>query len=380
MGRPLRESEASIGSDSFLDIIANIVGILIILIVIAGVRVSNAPLLPEPVEAPVAAVEEPAVIESPVEPPVLEPDNVEPDRVEPQPTLVRRQPAVAPKPLYRRSPELLEQVRDLQSELVELENQAVALGGDAQSAQQIQQQVAKRLQSTAQSLQAAEQSTAEARRRRLLQSERLNKTQAEFLNLQYKLQQAARAAGPVKQIEHKLTPVSRVVDSNEIHFQLRDNRVAFVPLEDLLDRLRSQIQRQKSWLLKFRRHEGQVGPARGFIMRYVVERHQMSVIDELRHGSGVVRMGISEWQIAQTKSAVNESIEEALRPGSTFQRALLAADFNTTLTFWVYPDSFEIYRELQQVGHEEGYTVAARPLPFGVPIAGSPQGTRSAGQ
>ena len=47
--------ETSFGSDSFLDVIANIVGILIILIVVAGVRVSRAPVLsiqPEEVTVP----------------------------------------------------------------------------------------------------------------------------------------------------------------------------------------------------------------------------------------------------------------------------------------------------------------------------------------
>ena len=42
-----REFEIMFGSDSFLDVVANIVGILIILIVIAGVRVSQAPPKPK---------------------------------------------------------------------------------------------------------------------------------------------------------------------------------------------------------------------------------------------------------------------------------------------------------------------------------------------
>ncbi|MFQ5732786.1 MAG: hypothetical protein ACE5KM_12640, partial [Planctomycetaceae bacterium] len=39
-----RSGELEFGSDSFLDIIANIVGILIILIVVAGLRVARAPV------------------------------------------------------------------------------------------------------------------------------------------------------------------------------------------------------------------------------------------------------------------------------------------------------------------------------------------------
>ncbi len=376
MSRRLHESEVSIGSDSFLDIIANIVGILIILIVVAGVRVSKAPLLSPPVETTEAPVVAPVVI------PVVEelPEPIAPVVVEPSPPIVRREPLVAPKPSYRRSPVLVQQARELETELAELHSTSTSLGVSAQQLTRQRQLVGEKSKAATQAVLEAEASVNEWRRRLLHKDEELNEAHARYLNLQYKLQQAAQAAGPVKRIEHELTPVSRVVDGPELHFQLRDNRVSFVPLEELLDRLRSQIRRQKDWLLKFRRHEGQVGPAQGFIMRYVVERHRMSVIDELRHGSGVVRMGISQWQIAPTDSAVTESLDEALRPGSEFQRALLAADVEATLTFWVYPDSFELYRELQQAAHADGYTVAARPLPFGVPIAGSPQGTRSSGQ
>src|SRR5258708_2246433 len=46
--------ELQFGSDSFLDVVANIVGILIILIVIAGLRVSKMPVVLTPVEKPVS--------------------------------------------------------------------------------------------------------------------------------------------------------------------------------------------------------------------------------------------------------------------------------------------------------------------------------------
>ncbi|MEE3364827.1 MAG: hypothetical protein VX304_04215, partial [Planctomycetota bacterium] len=89
MNRSRRTSQQTAGDDSFLDIVANIVGILIILIVVAGVRASRAPVeLPaessqsvaevEPVVEPVAEpVAEPVVDEIALEPPpggVVEPD------------------------------------------------------------------------------------------------------------------------------------------------------------------------------------------------------------------------------------------------------------------------------------------------------------------
>src|SRR5262245_54862811 len=56
--RPPRE-EAHFGSDSFLDVVANVVGILIILMVLAGIRAKTAPIKPNEVMAD-AAVAQPA--------------------------------------------------------------------------------------------------------------------------------------------------------------------------------------------------------------------------------------------------------------------------------------------------------------------------------
>ena len=68
------------------------------------------------------------------------------------------------------------------------------------------------------------------------------------------------------------------------------------------------------------------------------------------------------------------------RKGSQFYHSILGTSPDTTLTFWVYPDSYAIFAKLKKFGHENGYSVAGRPLPFGIPIAGSPDGTRSASE
>jgi len=198
--------------------------------------------------------------------------------------------------------------------------------------------------------------------------------------LRFQLKKTKDSQPPAKQIRHKLTPIGSTVVGKELHFHVFRNRVSHVPLDDLLGRLRSQVLRQKGWLTKFNTHHGSVGPVAGFTMNYVVVRQRLSVVEELRQGRGMMRIGVSEWQLIPSRDIASETAEEALRPSSAFHRALLAADRNATLTFWVYPDSFDVYRTLQQVAQEEAFTVAARPLPFGIPISGSPNGSRSSGQ
>jgi hypothetical protein len=89
---------------------------------------------------------------------------------------------------------------------------------------------------------------------------------------------------------------------------------------------------------------------------------------------------VSGWVIRPTGPLFTETEDEAMRPGSTFQQSLAAHGPTATVTFWVYPDSFNIHQKLKAFAHDAGYWVASRPLPTGVPIAGSPQGSKSVAQ
>lgn len=386
MSRRKPGADPGFGSDSFLDIIANIVGILIILIVVAGVRVSQAPVaLGEPEEelevdlapiAPLMPAAEEKVVVVPVAPYELPPPQL-PHIPEPEPQEILLPPP--PKPIPP-SPELLARQRDLERELKQLGQQkadlAASLAELSSRAKAAQEQIASAQQTVAYAQQAAEEQEQQiAQMKASLDGEK-----GKLLRLRFELERAEKEAPPVQTIRHKLTPLSKLVEGKEVHFQLLHNKVAYIPLDDLLDRLKYQVMRQKDWLVKFRRHEGSVGPVRGFNLEYVVERQTLSLVEELQHGQGMMRIGISEWRLSMDEGFEAETADQALRPGSVFHRVLMQVEPGSTLTFWVYPDSFELYQELQRVVREEDFTLAARPLPFGVPIAGSPNGTRSAGQ
>jgi hypothetical protein len=174
--------------------------------------------------------------------------------------------------------------------------------------------------------------------------------------------------------------MSKLVQGKEVHFRLLENKVAHVPVDELAERLRPQIERQKDLLMRFRRQEGQVGPVSGFSMRYAVERESVSAVDEMRGGQGMMRISVTRWEIIPEPELQAETAAQALKRGSAFLRAVKMADVDATLTFWVYPDSFEVFRKLRDFAYAEGFSVAARPMPHGVPIAGSPSGSRSSGQ
>ena len=393
MSRRRGETDPGVGSDSFLDVLANIVGILIILIVVAGVRVSRAPVVvpsPEPTAAPAAvdiappaelppeteAVPEARLASNVEVPPAAEavPAAVVPPTVE---RVFAKQPPVPAR--IDPSPELLERIADLERELTGLSTRSVATRQQVAVADQSRREREGQLAAVDAAL-AAELSQHAAERQRLSAFERDLESAAAVLERRRRVLAEAESQQPdVQPIRHRLTAVSYAVQGPEMHFHLQRGRVAYVPVDELVELLKSDISRQKDWLARVPRHEGRVGPIGGFSMAYVVERQSMSIVDELRVG-GAVRIAVSEWRIIPEADFPAESAAAALAPGSAFIRRLKTTGLDTALTFWVYPDSFPEFRQLQELARSEGFTVAARPLPEGTPLAASPQGTRSAGQ
>jgi len=372
MTRRSKNNEIELGSDSFLDIVANIVGILIILIVLAGVRVSQAPVLLEiQSEATVDPVLE--VVQLEPEPPAALSEEVPPQIVSVDPEPEEQPETGPPEELIRRSKLLEEELARLaqaKNKNIETMNLLADRGNQQEKQFAQEQQALNALIETTRPIQSQNE------RARL----QLEKSKGDLLNQQIQLQRIKQEKPSVQNVKHQLTPVSKTVSGEEWHFRIEHNRVAFVPLKELVGRLKEQIDRRKGWVVKFGRQYGVVGPVQGFQMEFVVERQKLSVVDELRNGRGVMKIGVSQWKIEPTEELDSETAEEALLPGSQFHRRLHRIKPNETVTFWVYPDSFETYRKLQQYAYRLGLTVAARPLPHGVPIAGSPNGSRSAGQ
>lgn len=370
MSRRHAKAETAFGSDSFLDVIANIVGILIILIVVAGVRVSRIPVAEA--GSATAVEQRPPMLLPPVPQAEMKPETAPIAALEVPPP----EPAPPPAP----PAELVEEARRLKEQLAAFDQEARSVTGALRLGRGRVAAVQDQLASVQKQLSLA-QDTLRLQSNESAQSQAgFEQMQGELATLQQELLEAERERPAAQQIGHRLTPVSRVVEGPELHFRLAQEQVAFVPVEDLIERLRRDVERNKDWIVRTQRYKGEVGPVRGFVMTYIVQRRPFSILEELRSGRGIVQIGISAWKIEPAANLVAETAEQALRPGSRFYQALLSAPRDATLTFWVYPDSFGLYRQLQAFAHREGFTIAARPLPFGIPIAGSPNGSRSAGQ
>ena len=378
MSRRRPKGELQFGSDSFLDVVANIVGILIILIVIAGLRVSQTPVMihrqkvvPEetpstpsvPMPLVAAVLPPPAVIADPV--PAFAPT-----------------PTVEPPPLPELVPpgELVDLTKQLEAQIAVSSEEEEELAAKLRKWSQRQAELIER-QKAIQGAVALSAEELEKNRKQAAKDEAdLELARETLVRLAKQLEELQLKPINVQTLEHRITPVSRVVNGKEKHYRLQGNRVAEVPVDELVNRLKEQIERRKDWLVKTRQHQGQIGPLRGFTMQYLVRVDSLSGLEEMRVGHGGYRISLSGWEIRPEMDMRGESEAVALRKGSQFYQSILGAAPDTTLTFWVYPDSFEIYRKLQKFTHDHGFSVAGRPLPEGVHISGSPNGSKSASQ
>jgi hypothetical protein len=294
----------------------------------------------------------------------------------PRPTSTppRPEPLVIPP-----SPALLARADALKAEIASLDSQAQSAAAEIEKASRDEQADS---QAITQLRQAIDTQSAELGRDKtqLAQSEsQLAAKKTGLLQLEVDVQKAEAVKPPVATLQHKLTPLGREISGKELHFRLLNNRVAFLPIEELIQRLRPQILRNRDSLVRNGIQQGEIGPVAGFHMEYVIEARHLSAMEELRQGMSVA-INLSSWKLVAEPDLETESAEEATRDRGDFLRRVRDADADTTITLWVYPDSYAIYRQLQEFAHHENFTVAARPLPFGVPIAGSPQGSRSSGQ
>jgi len=371
MSRRSQSSEVGFESDSFLDIIANIVGILIILIVIAGVRVSKEPL-------PLSILQNDPASNASEDAPVVMAD-------------------------YNKQ---LVNLKSQRAELLAIDRQRMQSLSEAEQLQQELEQVVEQSQKTEQQLSLQESRLQREQAQQLQLAEQLEKTKAEVEQLKGTLlaEQELRVQldeqleigreiiieqfeirkklqnQPAQKIKHKLTPVSRQNNGDEIHFYLRGNRLAEVPVKALLARAEKRLVQQRSWLMKYNKVQFTVGPIEGFALKFQAERRMASLVNQLRsiRPNAVVQMA---FQIAPSGDLQSESMELATQPQGRFYQTLLTKDpHSTTLSIWVYPDSYETFRHLKAFAAEQNFAVAAWPREQDEPITGGTGGVNSSAQ
>ncbi len=334
--RSKRDDDQPIGSDSFLDVVTNVVGILIVLVMVVGMRIQR---LPGP-DASAEAV----------------PDDAE-----------LRQAASMAAGLEG---DVLRLAGEMESLAATTANRFAERAVLAQLVSQRQHDLDQRRQQTS----VATRQQLDLQRSIAAAQSRLHELDAERSRL--------AAAKPTKiEIQNYPTPLSQTVFGKESHFQLRGGRVAHIPLDDLIERFKQQAPQKVDRLRSQPGLTDTIGPIDGFRFRYTLERVDTPLETQLSTGQSGSYVQLYEYTLIPVSAQLGEPLAEALSPTSQFRTALSRHEAGrTTVTLWTYPDSFDEFRELRKELYRLGYQVAGRPLPFGQPIGGSPHGTKSSAQ
>jgi hypothetical protein len=347
--RRRRAREIAFSFDSFLDVVANVVGIIIRLILVVWVGARTYTGIKTATTTPAAS--DPA-LSAPADPLVSELEQR------------RRELALAQN-------RLLDQMRQLESSEIKESEPATEIAGLAARRQALEKEleaIDHDAKDRNRQVEIAALSKAELRRR----SERLS---AEIKDME--------ELPPLKKTYQYKTPISMPVQAEELLFECQDGRVAFIDIGSMLREVRGNVKEKGEALRSRWQVEGVAGPIGAFRLHYVLERERgMLGLGQAPESDASFRYGLSGWVVEPILPVRGEPVDAALAPNSEFRRIVDALDpQQSVVTFFVYPDSFAAFRKLRDYLYDRDIVVAGRPLPMGAPItASSKNGTRSRGQ
>jgi hypothetical protein len=336
MSRSETHEASAVGHDSFLDVVTNMVGILIVLVMVVGMRIKNAPVALTPDKQTLdghAALEKDQAVERSLRQEVMD---------------TTRQIQTVAEQAMRRGAE-----RDLLATTVAAAEYEIRAQRD-------------RLDAGAKEEFDAARELADARRK---------------LQRIEQAQEAARQRPAEPEIVRSYpTPLAKTVVGDEAHFQLHGGIVAHVPVEKLILAARSDAQAKADKLFGQQRlpeFTATVGPDNGFRLKYTAVREDKTE----RTPGGLARVAylrIVQWTVIPVSGELGEPVEAALSSGSQFRQVLSGLrPGETTITVWAYEDSFDALRRLRAELYRLGFPIATRPLPEGLTIGGSPRGSKS---
>ena len=338
----LRRKRATLemGQDAFLDIVANLVGVLIILVVVLGTQSHEA--IHEIVE-----------------------DSVTENHALPEQMSALEEQAMRAAAAQRDSNRLETTIRQFDNEIASRNQQRAMLLDLLAEARIAWEDSKQHLNADATEAAAKE-----------IEISRIEKELAELSGERERIEGEPE---PIIAVAHLPTPMAKTVFGDELHFRLKDNLVSVVPIERLIEEMKQEMQRS----LQSSR-EGQletaIGPVRGYVAHVEMNRSSelISRGGQIRNATGVEVTGMT---IEPLKEPHGQHISNVLAGSSELDIELAGRDpATTTITVWVYPESFAAFRQLKEHLYRKGFATAARPLPQDFPIGVSRNGSRSTAQ
>lgn len=364
--RSRREEQAEpAGQDSFMDVVANLVGILLIVVMLVGLRTKDV-LVERERQAALAEVEqEPAAAASVASLPAVE-------------SVAEATPA--PQQALQEADAVERTADDIEREMRELARQIALESQTAEIRRAERTQVQMLLASAKVELQSRSEKLDASHRESLDLVAKVHEANAKIVDLSRARATLENESERPVPLPHVPTPMAQTVFGRELHFRLKDDRLLYVPWDGMVEELKADAEKNAWKLRDSPRIEERIGPYEGFRMEYALVRR--AHVRESAGGVATMQSIELEWfQVEPMQEPAGEPIEVALSPASDFSRRLGAVSPKAyTVTLWVYPDSFDRFREIREALMQRGFLTASRPMPADQKIGGSPTGSRSVTQ
>jgi hypothetical protein len=332
------------GQDAFLDVLTNMVGIIILLVVVIGIRTSRATIK--------AAVEQVQV--------AADDDTVAKNEVEKARLAVRASESEAN--------DLVHQAIQVRGETALRDKERTYLTTYVAA---FEQELNQR-----RSLLSAEQQRDYDLRRKLAES------QLKLDNLAREQVALLSAPSEVEAIENQPTPLAQRAVGNRVYLYLSAGRVATIPKE-LFDATMEDL-KENAWRLNGENHFIRtVGPVGGFRLRYLLALQAVRLKDSeevvgvgAQRAQVLARPQLVWFKITPERTPLGETVEEALQPNSQFRQTLRENPCDTSVVvIAVYPDSIHELQQLKRELYSARYSTAYVPFKMGQPIRGVPTGS-----
>ncbi len=351
--RPQRE-QIAFGFDCFLDLVTNLIGIIVRLILVAWVGARS-------YTATMTWVEEPATPAAPA-------------------------PQVTDDPLHA---ELQRAQRELNEARARLLAQLDELTGSRQRVEQARTQLAQ--------LDAQRRAVeAEAGQVGAQRSQRDGEVRQVALSVNELRQRGQQLLKELKELESQPArtkvlryhaPLSRAVYEDQIRFECCAGRVTYIDMMALVHEPQAEMDRRLDELRSRWSVSYTTGPVGAFRLHKTLYRRDRDALNaslqqQQRPPSPSAGFQVDyRFVVEPITLQRGETLEAALAPGSEFRQLVDRLDPRlTTVTFHVYPDSFGLFRQLRDYLYERDIEVAGSPQPEGAPISFSPHGVISRGQ
>lgn len=335
-----KKSDVAPGEDSFLDIVANLVGVLIILVVVVGANAGS-------------RIRDIAISQV---------DEQELQGLDQQYESARRT-ALA-----------------LQRDNRDLEQQIQAEHRLAERRQQERQLILVRMETARQKLNLRKSELSDEHQKFLNNSGQIGELQNQLADIEIQIDTLESSVTERQTIEHYPTPIAKTVFSDEVHFRMRDGRLVHVPMNELVELMKDEWQEKAKKLDVASETLETVGPVGDFRLQYQLRAEQIKT--QTSYGEMTRRTPqFTRFVMVPISESIGEPLNQALQAGSRFRRQIDSANpSRTTISVWVYPESFAEFNQLKQWLYQNGFKTACWPLSRTSPISGGPSGYRSSAQ